>query len=359
MLNRFLVLTFALALPLLAPTGVSATAQRTFVASTGNDTNSCSLAQPCRGFARAVSQTSASGEVIVLDSAGYGPVTITKSVSLIAPAGIHAGITVFSGDGITVNVPNGVVVLRGLTISGQGGANGVNLLAASRLRIESCVISNMGVDGVMFSVDDGELIVVDTIVRDNGASGIGGDSNALVVLDHVRSEHNGTNGFYLADRPGRLASVSISDSVFALNGSNGIWVAATAASRTFAQIERSVVANNGGDGIRISAQVDASIRANVTRNAIHLNFTNGIVVFGPGDAGVTVAENAILHSGDYGGVHADGKSTRVRMSANSLNQALSSVNPDVLVSNGALLYRSGNNAGVIFIDGTTSLEPLF
>ena len=83
MLNRFLVLTFALALPLLAPTGVSATAQRTFVASTGNDTNPCGLAQPCRGFARAVSQTSASGEVIVLDSAGYGPVTITKSVSLI------------------------------------------------------------------------------------------------------------------------------------------------------------------------------------------------------------------------------------------------------------------------------------
>ena len=151
MSHRVLGLTFALALAALAPADAAATVQRTFVASTGNDANPCSLAQPCRGFARAITQTSPSGEVIVLDSAGYGPVTITKSVSLIAPAGIHAGITVISGDGITVNVPNGVVVLCGLTISGQGGANGIILLAASRLRIENCVISNMGMNGVLFS----------------------------------------------------------------------------------------------------------------------------------------------------------------------------------------------------------------
>ena len=55
MLNRVLALTFAFALPLVAPTGVSAAAQRTFVASTGSDANPCTLAQPCRGFARAVS----------------------------------------------------------------------------------------------------------------------------------------------------------------------------------------------------------------------------------------------------------------------------------------------------------------
>ena len=103
---------FAAALSALAFSDASASSQRAFVASTGNDASCCSLAAPCRGFARAASQTSPSGEVIVLDSAGYGPVTITKSVSIIAPAGNHAGITVFSGDGITVNIPGGVVVLR-------------------------------------------------------------------------------------------------------------------------------------------------------------------------------------------------------------------------------------------------------
>ena len=56
-----------------------------------------------------------------MDSAGYGAVTITQSVSIIAPAGIYAGISVFGGDGVTVNAPGAIVVLRGLSINGQGG----------------------------------------------------------------------------------------------------------------------------------------------------------------------------------------------------------------------------------------------
>jgi hypothetical protein len=84
-------------------TGAGATTQRTFVASTGNDANACSIAAPCGGFARAITQTSAGGEVIVLDSAGYGVVTITQSVSIIASTEVYAGISVFSSDdGVTV-----------------------------------------------------------------------------------------------------------------------------------------------------------------------------------------------------------------------------------------------------------------
>jgi len=358
MLYRVLALVFTLILTTLAAADAVATAQRTFVASTGNDANPCSLAQPCRGFARAITQTSPSGEVIVLDSAGYGPVTIAKSVSIIAPAGLHAGVTVLSGDGITVNIPNGVVVLRGLTISGQGGANGINFLAASRLRIENCVISNMGVDGVMFSAAGSELIVTDTIVRDNGGSGIGGDSNTFVVLDHVRSEHNGTNGFYMASFVGGEGNASISDSVFAQNGSNGIWVAATDTSIMFAQIERSVVANNGDDGIRITAQQDAKIGATVTRNAITRNAVNGISVNGPGLAGVTVSENSILHHQDIG-VHGNGAGTLVRMNANSMVQNRASPIAEVSATNGAVFYSSGNNVGVIFADVVPALVPLF
>src|SRR5258706_80464 len=83
------------------------------------------------------------GEMIVLDSAGYGPVVISKSISLIAPAGVYAGLTVFTGDGITVNGPGIIVVLRGLSINGQGGGYGIALEQAAHLRIENCVISNM------------------------------------------------------------------------------------------------------------------------------------------------------------------------------------------------------------------------
>ena len=63
------------------PINAEALAQRTFVSSTGVDSHPCNLAQPCRSFASAIAQTDIGGEVIVLDSAGYGPVTITQSVS--------------------------------------------------------------------------------------------------------------------------------------------------------------------------------------------------------------------------------------------------------------------------------------
>ena len=330
----------------------TATAQRTFVASTGNDATACSLAQPCRAFARAITQTNAGGEVIVLDSAGYGPVTITKSISLIAPAGIYAGITVFSGDGITINAPGATVVLRGLSINGQGGSNGVNVLGAARVRIESCVISGMNIDGVMHSAAGAELIVLDTIVRDNFGSGIGGDADASVVLDHVRSEHNRTNGFYLASLSGD-ARVMISDSVFAHNGSNGIWVAATNTGRTTAQVERSVLANNLGAGVKINSTiVSGVIAAVVSHNAVHGNAGDGVEVTGPNVAfsgcGVfaIVSDNAFY---DLQGVHVDGIAACVEASANTGRTTF-------VQSNAATIWTYGNNAGTSFPGSVLSLS---
>ena len=87
----------------LATTVPTFAAQRHFVASYGVANPACSIGAPCRQFAEAMAVVNPTGELIVLDSAGYGPVTITKSVSIIAPPGVYAGVSVFSGDGITVN----------------------------------------------------------------------------------------------------------------------------------------------------------------------------------------------------------------------------------------------------------------
>lgn len=58
--------------------------QRTFLASFGLDTKNGQPATSCRSFAAALAPTNAGGEIIMLDSAGYGPVSINKSVSIIA-----------------------------------------------------------------------------------------------------------------------------------------------------------------------------------------------------------------------------------------------------------------------------------
>ncbi len=106
-------------------------AQRTFVASFGLTTNTafnCSLAKPCRAFNEAISVTSPGGEVVILDTAGYGPMTITQSIKIIGPSGVYGGISVLgAGSGITTGIvinagSYDVITLRGLDIAGVPGA---------------------------------------------------------------------------------------------------------------------------------------------------------------------------------------------------------------------------------------------
>src|SRR5438309_4598649 len=116
----------------------SGSAQRSFVsANHGNDANPCTVTLPCRNFAAAIAQTVAGGEVVVLDSGGYGPVTIGNSISLISPPGVYAGITAFSGPAITINAgASDVVTIRGLTLNGLGGNEGIDFMAGGTLYVQ-------------------------------------------------------------------------------------------------------------------------------------------------------------------------------------------------------------------------------
>src|SRR2546422_8111094 len=123
---------------------------RVFVSGLGNDANPGSITSPKRSFTSALTVTDAGGEIVVLDSAGYGPVTINKSVSIISPTGVYAGITVTSGDGITVSAgASAKVILRGLAINGAGGTNGINITSAGAVHIENCVVSGMSNLGIV------------------------------------------------------------------------------------------------------------------------------------------------------------------------------------------------------------------
>ena len=63
---------------------------RVFVASYGSDSNPCTFLSPCRNFQQAVNVVDAGGEVTAIDSAGFGPIAINKSVAITSPAG-HRG----------------------------------------------------------------------------------------------------------------------------------------------------------------------------------------------------------------------------------------------------------------------------
>ena len=73
--------------------------------------------------------TNAGGEITVLDSAGYGSVTINKSVSITNEEGVEAGITTPTAvNAITVNAGlSDVVNLRGLAWSAEAWATSASV----------------------------------------------------------------------------------------------------------------------------------------------------------------------------------------------------------------------------------------
>lgn len=182
------------------------TAQRTFVSTSGNDANTaslCSAQNPCRSFTSALTVTTAGGEIVPLTSGGYGAVTITKSVQIIAPFGVYAAITAPSGNGITVSAgANDTVVLKGLTINGLGtGGRGISFTSGKTLHVESCTITGFtGVGALYVSTDanNTRVFIKDTIVRNNTDSGVFFRNNTgllYVSIDRTRAEGNTQNGF--------------------------------------------------------------------------------------------------------------------------------------------------------------------
>jgi hypothetical protein len=191
----------------------SAPSQRTFVASYGNDSSAnCSLSLPCRSFNAAIAQTKPGGEVVILDTAGYGPMTITQSLKVIGPSGVYGGISVLGGasgitTGITINAGDtDVVTLRGLDISGVPGPaplprRGIDILNAGVVHIEKSSIANFTQDDsgciALVTSRSVQLYVVDSFLRECNA-GIGAFGNVatpilpLVVVDNTRIE-NGVN----------------------------------------------------------------------------------------------------------------------------------------------------------------------
>ncbi|MBD9392869.1 hypothetical protein [Acidovorax sp. ACV01] len=126
---------------------VYAQATRTWVSGVGDDVNPCSRTAPCKTFAGAISKTAAGGEINAMDDAGYGGVTITKSIT-INGGGHIAGILISGAgqNGVVINAAaTDVVILRGLSFTGAASPNNplnaVRYLAARYVVVEDCTIS--------------------------------------------------------------------------------------------------------------------------------------------------------------------------------------------------------------------------
>jgi hypothetical protein len=313
------ITAFAIALPAVT---AHASAQRTFVSPNGADANTasnCALTAPCRSFGAAITVTNAGGEIIVLDSAGYGAVTIAKSVSIISPPGIYAGVSVLSGEGITINTAGVEVTLKGLTVNGQGGTVGIHFSQGSRLDIDGCTVSNMGAQGIL--VDGaGTISIANTAVVGNTAIGIEVDAAAVVTITDSTVESNGSHG--VAAEGG--ASMTIAGSTITKNAQKGVFVQGVAAGTRMAMTSSVVSDQSSGaglyaealtagdvvrldvtnttlarnaTGVQVNSIASANAKAGVVNNQIVENPVAGILAQGSGSSVIRASRNAVFRNG--------------------------------------------------------------
>jgi hypothetical protein len=210
----------------------------------------------------------AGGEVVALDSAGYGPFTVSKAVTVVAPSGVYAGVTVASGTAIVVSAgATDVVVLRGLTLTGQGVSEGITFSSGAALYVESLVISGFIGTGVAFTAP-GQLFVKDTTVRENFNGLIVSPSSsgtASAVIENSRFEgHSGFCGGVLIEGGGRA---SVRQSV--ASGNDHGFCALFGGELN---VHNSLAANNPGAGIACSGSgVARAANSIVTSNGTGLS----------------------------------------------------------------------------------------
>src|ERR1700674_2714423 len=201
-------------LPLPGTGPAHAQATRTWVSGLGDDINSCTRTAPCKTFAGAISKTASGGEIDCLDAGGFGPVTITKSMTIDC-TGTFGSILATGTTGVTVNGAGIAVNLRGLSINGATtGTIGINFVAGYSLNLDKVNVINFisgAATAILFAPNSNGAIlnVNDCYVYYNGNTPNGGGivvepatgGTAVVTISNCRINDNsdgvrsmGTNG---------------------------------------------------------------------------------------------------------------------------------------------------------------------
>jgi Right handed beta helix region len=175
-------------------TTINGQATRTWVSGVGDDVNPCSRTAPCKTFAGAISKTAATGEINCLDPAGYGAVTITKSITIDC-TGTFGSILGSGTNGIVINVAAGVVRIRGLSINGGlTGVDGLRVLAAGKVSLEDVVIDGFTQNGVSVeNTGDVKVTINKATIRNNNGAAVNGNSAGTADITVVNSLLSGND----------------------------------------------------------------------------------------------------------------------------------------------------------------------
>jgi hypothetical protein len=247
---------------------------RSFVATTGNDANTCTRNNECRTFARALAVTNAGGEVIAIDSGGFGPFYVSQAVTVAAAPGVIASLTgVAPISAVSVNAPSTArVVLRGLTIIMPPTTSAIAVAATGfgELDISHCTVTGGG-DGILVAGPAGSFATIsDSVASDayganiavfftptrilrsraeNGHNVGVGVYNTTATLTDVVADGNVYTGF---DVSSNTANTSVTlDHCTATRNLTGVavGVAANASTTSTVRMNNCVVTDSGQYGV--------------------------------------------------------------------------------------------------------------
>jgi hypothetical protein len=272
-----------------------AAAQRTFVSTNGDDLNACSLAAPCRSFAKAMTQTATGGEIVVQDSGGYGAVTVDKDVAINAPPGVYAGISVFAGQvGVDVVSPAANVVLRGLTINGQGGNIGLRVQSGN-VHVENVVVAGIGTG---IQLEGGTLVrIAGTVVRNTteAVRVVPATGTLTVLVRDSEFSDSGTAGIHVSPAGAGSALVTLENTSIAKSSGYGIYADLAGGGTATIVVTKSVVSEHGIAGVAgAGAGATTWVRDSaVSRNAVGLQQAASAVLHACG-ANLLVANGSAM-----------------------------------------------------------------
>ncbi len=257
-------------------------ANRVFVsARSGKDTNSCdNILTPCLTFAGAVLQLNPGGDAIVLDSGGYGPVTITQGVTIEAAAGVTGFIHPPSGDAITVNAGSATVTLRGLVLN-AGTNSGITVNSVGILNVENCLITGFTNYGIEM-LSGGLLNVKGTDITDcfTGIYLLNLTGVVQASIDHCHLDGDGY-GFYAHTTAPGSSTTTATDSTANNNASEGWLCGNGSTGKDVLNLEFCTGSENGDNGL-IAGSVSAQSAVRYSNCVFANNAGHGVTNNGNG-----------------------------------------------------------------------------
>ena len=307
MIDIQIVRAFVGAASLVATMATAApTMPRAWVSGAGADSPTCgAAATPCRTFQYMHDNIVVDGgSIFVKDSAGYGPIAISKSISIINDGAAMAAIFAASGNAISVAV-SGAVVLKGLTLDGGGSAtNGVAFTSNSgSLTMANCTVRGFASNGVsVVPIHDGSIAIVDSLITGNAGAGVYtfGDSSGTLTLTLGR-DRIVNNGFttmgYGVRLTGGTAAYQFSTIESTVIGENGIGLSVEASGVNIVSgaLFDSKILGSRNTSIKVTSGATVQLEKTSVQSSFGGITNNGsIVSFGDNAIIDSVTGNAII-----------------------------------------------------------------